>query len=302
LLRELNAPAPKDNDYRSVYRRQRLALLQKNPRFMEEATFVWELKTYTDSILRQYGAGQLMIAGDIRFLSDDLMRLLYVLSGDERLLSECMSGNEMYAPLPGYAAGEAYTLLRSPHIARNEEALAAPMKHVGPLRKKYLSHLSYVLMVDSRSLIPERLGGADYDGDMIKTIADPLLNDCVRRGYIGGVPPLLKIPAAQPLMADARDWYARFQTVKSTFSSRVGQISNAALRRGVIAYDENTDDAEKEQCRQDTEVLCILTGLEIDSAKSGVKPDLSEYLEERRGRKSLFLRYKAIVDGKEERK
>jgi len=302
LLRELNAPAPKGNDYRALYRRQRLELLQKNPRFMEEATFVWELKTYTDSILRQYGAGQLMIAGDIRYLSDDLMRLLYVLSGDERLLAECLTGNEMYAPLPGYAAGEAYMLLRSPHIARNEETLAAPMKHVGPLRKKYLSHLSYVLMVDSRSLIPERLGGADYDGDMIKTIADPLLNDCVRRGYIGGVPPLLKIPSAQPLMADARDWYARFQTVKSTFSSRVGQISNAALRRGVIAYDENTDDAEKAQCRQDTEVLCILTGLEIDSAKSGVKPDLSEYLEERRGRKSLFLRYKAIVDGKEERK
>ena len=302
LLRELNAPAPKGNDYRALYRRQRLELLQKNPRYMEEATFVWELKTCTDSILDQYGTGRLMIAGDNRYLSDDLMRLLYMLSGDEQLLAECLTGNEMYAPQPGYAAGEAYMLLRSPHIARNEEALAEPMKHVGPLRKKYLSHLSYVLMVDSRSLIPERLGGADYDGDMIKTIADPLLNDCVRRGYFGGVPPLLKIPAAQPLMADARDWYARFQTVKSTFSSRVGQISNAALRRGVIAYDENTDDAEKAQCRQDTEVLCILTGLEIDSAKSGVKPDLSEYLEERRGRKSLFLRYKAIVDGKEERK
>ena len=168
--------------------------------------------------------------------------MLYVLSGDERLLAECLTGNEMYAPLPGYAVGEAYTLLRSPHIARNEEALAAPMKHVGPLREKYLSHLGYVLMVDSRSLIPERLGGADYDGDMIKTIADALLNTCVRRGYANGVPPLLKIPAAQPLLADARDWYARFQTVKSTCSSRVGQISNAALRRGVIAYDENTDD------------------------------------------------------------
>ncbi len=302
LLRELNAPASKNNDYRAIYRRQRLALLQKNPRFLDEATFVWELKTYTDSILRQYGTGQLMIAGDNRYLSDDLIRLLYVLSGDERLLAECLTGNEMYAPQPGYAAGEAYTLLRSPHIARNEEALAEPMKNVGPLRKKYLSHLGYVLMVDSRSLIPERLGGADYDGDMIKTIADPLLNECVRRGYANGVPPLLKIPTAQPLMADARDWYARFQTVKSTFSSRVGQISNAALRRGVIAYDENTNDTEKEQCRKDTEVLCILTGLEIDSAKSGVKPDLSEYLEERRGRKSLFLRYKAIVDDKEERK
>lgn len=42
------------------------------------------------------------------------------------------------------------------------------------------------------------------------------------------------------------------------------------------------------QCRQETEGLAILTGLEIDSAKSGVKPDLSQYLGSSRGRKSLF--------------
>ena len=43
------------------------------------------------------------------------------------------------------------------------------------------------------------------------------------------------------------------------------------------------------------ETLAILTGLEIDSAKSGVKPDLSEYIEKKNTRRSLFLRYKAIV-------
>ena len=32
-------------------------------------------------------------------------------------------------------------------------------------------------------LAAERLGGADYDGDMIKTIADPLLNECVKRNF-----------------------------------------------------------------------------------------------------------------------
>ena len=38
-------------------------------------------------------------------------------------------------------------------------------------------------MVDSTMLAAERLGGADYDGDMIKTIADPIVNACVRRNY-----------------------------------------------------------------------------------------------------------------------
>ena len=115
--------------------------------------------------------------------------------------------------------------------------------------------------------------------------------------------PLLKIPTAEPLLADANDWQARFLTVKSTFSSRVGQISNAALRSGIIAYDENSSAEEKELCRRETEMLAILTGLEIDSAKSGIKPDLSEYLGVKKNRRSLFLRYKAIVgDDDENRK
>ena len=190
-------------------------------------------------------------------------------------------------------------MLRSPHIARNEEALVKPMKP-GELRKKYFSHLGYVIMVDSRSLIPERLGGADFDGDMVKTIADPLINQCVIRSSTEL--PLLKIPTAEPLISDANDWYARFVTVRNTFSSRVGQISNAALNRGVLAYDENTTSEDKVHYNQDVETLAILTGLEIDSAKSGIKPDLSEYIENKRARRSIFLRYKAIAESDEAHK
>ena len=298
FLRDLDDPDLEITDRR----RQRAALLQKNPLFLEESIFAGELRRQAESVLKQYSLGQLLVSGDNRYLSDDLMRLLYILTDDARLEAECLSGNQIYAPRPAYSEQDQYTLLRSPHIARNEEVLAIPMKSVGPYRQKYLSHLSYVLMVDSRSLIPERLGGADYDGDMIKTVADPMLNECVQRSHGEETPPLLKIPAAEPLISDATDWKARFETVKSTFSSRVGQISNAALRRGVIAYDENTDDAEKQKCREETEVLAILTGLEIDSAKSGIKPDLSLYLDPWSSRRSLFLRYKAIVGGSEDRK
>lgn len=38
------------------------------------------------------------------------------------------------------------------------------------------------------------------------------------------------------IVSDAQDWEARFETVKNTFSSRVGQISNAALNRSILAY------------------------------------------------------------------
>jgi len=282
-------------------RRIRAELVKKNGLWVDEPIYIKELEDKAAQILSKYSVGQLLVAGDNRYLSDDLMRLLsYIVrtsGGDSSALdAECLSENTVYAPLPGYAGNETYTLLRSPHIARNEEVFVKSLSSIGIFRKKYLSHLHYVLMVDSRSLIPERLGGADFDGDIIKTIADPLLNQCVRRNYTGDVYlPILKIPTAEPQITNANDWYARFQTAKSTFSSRVGQISNAALRSGIIAYDENTTSEEQDTCRKETETLAILTGLEIDSAKSGIKPDLSEYLNVKKGRKSLFLRYKSIV-------
>jgi hypothetical protein len=168
-----------------------------------------------------------------------------------------------------------------------------------------MSHLYYVAMVDSRSLIPDRLGGADYDGDIVHLYAEPMLCDSIRRNYDGGLEnannlPLLKIPSAEPLIADANDWQARFQTVKSTFSTRIGQISNAALRRSILAYDEATPEDLREQYRKETEILTILTGLEIDSAKSGIKPELSEYLGKRAKFRNIFLRYKEIAGEKGE--
>ncbi len=102
-------------------------------------------------------------------------------------------------------------------------------------------------------------------------------------------------------MSDAKDWEAKFETVKNTFSSRVGQISNAALNRSILAYDENAK-CKKAQYRKETETLAILTGLEIDSAKSGVKPDLSEYLVTNRAQKSLFLKYKSLIEKQNERR
>ena len=281
-------------------RKFRAELIKKNALFIDEPIYARELKDRAENLLGKYAMGKLLVAGDNRYLSDDLLRLIAYMVKEavsdgvaySLLEKEFISDNFMYAPQPNYEKSDYYTILRSPHIARNEEVLVKPMVP-GKLREKYFSHLSYVIMVDSRSLIPERLGGADFDGDMVKTIADPLVNKCVMRSSTEL--PLLKIPTEQPLIADANDWYERFITVKNTFSSRVGQISNAALSRGIIAYDENTADEEKERYYHEVETLAILTGLEIDSAKSGVKPDLSEYIEKKNTRRSLFLRYKAIV-------
>lgn len=296
-------------------------LLEKNPAFIGESVYQEQLEAMAQRLLKDYALGRLQVAGDVRFLSGDLLQFLVTLldvtpkkrtKSQWTFLSVAQSiefqDHAFYAPRPGYKGKSACTLLRNPHIARNEEILLDPYRPVEQMRKHYLGHLTDVVMVSSTMYAAERLGGADFDGDMVKTIADPIVNRCVQKNYqyqnldnLGNLP-FLKIPSIQARIQDAGDWRARFQTVRDTFSSRVGQISNAALARSVIAYNENSQAEERQQAREEVETLAILTGLEIDSAKSGVKPDLSPYLGKPRKQKNLFLTYKYRMEGKAEKR
>ena len=296
-------------------------ILKKNPLFIRESEFSGQLDSIAEGIVQRYALGELTVAGDTRYLSGDLLELLWRQvdqtakrnRSQETFFSVAMTNtfptNAFYAPGATYAENTNYTVLRNPHIARNEEIQLTAYRRKDNMRHYYLGHLHDVIMVDPFMLAAERLGGADYDGDMVRTIASPLLNQCVRRNYYEHSDdlsnadnlPLLMIPTIEPLIRDAGDWEARYETVKNTFSSRVGQISNAALNRSIQAYNENSTAEDRERYRKEVEMLAILTGLEIDSAKSGVKPDLSEYLGAKGVPKSSFLRYKSILEAEEKK-
>lgn len=297
-------------------------ILKKNPLFIHEPPYIEKLKTEAEGVLSRYSCGKLFVAGDNRFLSGDLLSLLWELV-DKRMpkdkrqqtfyakaLTNSFPNNSFYAPKAQYQSEEPCTILRNPHIARNEEIQLRHHNAKDNMRHYYLGHLSDVIMVDTHMMVAERLGGADYDGDMVRTIASPIVNKCVKKNYYeysddlanADNIPLLMIPSIDPLIRDADDWQARFETVKNTFSSRVGQISNAALNRSIIAYNENSTAEERQRYRQEVEILAILTGLEIDSSKSGVKPDLSAYLGAKNIKRSRFLQYKDLLDAAEEQR
>ena len=296
-------------------------ILKKNPLFIAEPPYAEKLEAEADGVLSCYSRGKLVVAGDNRYLSGDLLVLLQWLIDykagwrkKKNTFFNVAITNEMpqttfYAPQAAYAHNDICTILRNPHIARNEEIQLQPFMEQNNMRQFYLGHLTDVIMVNTHVLAAERLGGADYDGDMVRTIASPLVNRCVQRNYDDESDlsnrfniPLLSIPSVDPMIRDANDWEARFETVKNTFSSRVGQISNAALNRSIIAYNENSSEEERERYRQEVETLAILTGLEIDSAKSGVRPDLSKYLKASDISRSRFLRFKDIMDSAEEQR
>lgn len=299
------------------------AILEKNSLFIHEPVYASELEAQAESILKSYSQGHLIVAGDTRFLSGDLFELMRPLVNqrpllvpnqahfNDELLRYPFDNEHFYAPMAAYSHGESCTLLRNPHIARNEELQLSFYDEIDYLRQTYFGHLSDVVMVSAASLAADRLGGADYDGDLIRTITDPIVNKCVLRNYEyeryqslrnGNTAPFLRIPALSGPKRSAKDWYARFVTVRDTFSTRIGQICNAALDRSVIAYNDSADAKERKRCLHETELLAILTGLEIDSAKTGIRPDLSEYLKERTVKRSLFLQYKTLMEKAEERR
>ena len=122
-----------------------------------------------ESVLKDYAIGRLTSAGDTRYLSGDLIRFLRYLGGEAlegpagvELSREYLGEGEFYAPGAAYRTTEYYTLLRNPHIARNEEAVARPIEE-GYYRKKYLSHLGQTdIAVNGITALARRT--ADFGG------------------------------------------------------------------------------------------------------------------------------------------
>lgn len=213
---------------------QMARILKKNPLFIHEPPYVKKLEAEAEGIPTRYARGKLLVSGDNRFLFGDLLELLVSLlekkvptGRKERTFYAAATANRFpdsgfYAPGADYEAGEVCTILRNPHIARNEEIQLHPHTGKDNMRQFYLGHLTDVVMVDAHMLAAERLGGADYDGDMVKTIASPIVNRCVSRNYDSFDDrrenmdnlPLLKIPSMEPLLRDANDWHSRFEELR----------------------------------------------------------------------------------------
>ncbi len=124
--------------YDKSSRRYKLArILQKNPLFINESVYHDELKTRADKICDNYAIGTILVEGDNRFLSGDLIEFLYWLLNDDRKkkkshrVFDTVAKKNKLQPFSFHASGSKYksgqvcTLLRNPHIARNEECSCA---------------------------------------------------------------------------------------------------------------------------------------------------------------------------------
>lgn len=219
--------------------------------------------------------GKLNVEGDTRFLSRDLIYYLY------RIAKRCKSDRtfrliprgEIY--MPGEPDRKACSLFRSPHLCPNENVYAQTCEETR-LHKQYLGHLQRVVFVGSHSQMPDALGGADFDGDMVviafqTEVVEACGKNCYRED--GSGLPLIRIPALHTSSTDScAGKYVNVQVIQNTFNSQIGQISNATMK--ICAAEAIVGAA----LPFPSSFCAILNGVEIDAAKTGVRPDLEPVL------------------------
>ena len=172
---------PKSRGYRLA------GMLHRNDLLLAEKEYRRELDRAADTILRNFARGNLLVRGRVAYLSADLTLFLSELlkphtdgnRNAEEIYRELLDARCRYTTAYGLTGSHMTAILRNPHIAKNEEVVVYPPNHEHDIRHRYLSHLSGVVMVEPWSLIAERLGGADYDGDMVKVIREPVICESI---------------------------------------------------------------------------------------------------------------------------
>ena len=233
--------------------------------------------------------GKLYIEGTRKYLSSDLLSLLYHMIG-KRLTTASLNLNEFYCP--NTILNNKCVVLRNPHYSRNEIVITTNANGKYKEREEFFGHLTGVYMVNPMSLIAERLGGADYDGDEVCIINDDLLLESVYPRIINKnntfMYQLVKIPSVTNHFVKGDSPYARrIYSLDSTFSNRTGRISNLAFEKTLNAYWSLKPNMKE---IGDVSFFTVLGGLEIDSCKNGKKPSLPK----RTGETIEYLKIKDI--------
>lgn len=263
--------------------------------------------------------GEFNVQGEVRFFSCDLLKLLLCIAEKiigsniqkekiEELNSKTLESEYFYMPKKKMEleADIHYVFLRSPHLSRNEQCLLRPYVETESLYKKYFSNLTGVVMVSCKSPVPMALGGADFDGDLVKVISDNRIVEAVKRGvYYVDVEekkllrrlPIIQIPSTPSNVATVpKSKIIPFEVIKNTFANQIGLISDLAVKLASVEYSSSKQESEYDNtCAKAT----IVVGLEVDAAKTGKHPDEIQVIKElakKTGGKSKFLSFKKIME------
>lgn len=298
--------------------------LSQNLNALKDEAIKDNVKAIIDSRTKEIYRGNIRVEGENRYLSGDLLAfLVHVLKQETSLkkaskeqgkdkdslkypklgetiatfIHKGISRNDFRAPGSKFEANadKLFGFLRNPHLSRNEDCVLYSSKD-SEIYSKYFNHLSGVVMIGYESLAAARLGGADYDGDMVKIIKDRAIVDAMVKSQ-KACPALVDIPSSKVDKVPVPE-AMNFKMVRDTFGNQIGSVSNLAIALGGIVYGGGQPVIGENGTEYTPEMCTLLTGCEIDAAKTGKHPraNIEELREALKEKRSNYIFEKDFLD------
>lgn len=234
------------------------------------------LQKYKD----EFKCGKLWQRATFKFLAPDLIMLMEHIGGLP--LKGCLESNEFYSfDRTGIFSGERL-IERNPHICKSEHVILTATNN--ELLETYCSHLVNVAIVNCKSITPQRLNGADYDGDLVCVVDNPLMMKGVdREAQI-----VIDIEDKVTALAEEDTVQNKINCIMRGLRSDIGEISNYAT-----AYHNKVPKSEESKARYANyvELLSVVNGKSIDFAKTGVKYPVPKQIQKYGRPLPYFMKY-----------
>lgn len=129
----------------------------KNKEMMKEKS----VKEYITSLLRKYidemKCGKFWLKSTFKILTPDLIALMEHIGGLP--VKGCLNDDEFYTNGKYKYENKEYLIERNPHICKSEHVILKNTEN--KIINEYISNLSNIVMVNIKSITPQRLNGAD---------------------------------------------------------------------------------------------------------------------------------------------
>lgn len=239
-------------------------LLGLNDDFAKTALYSAFRKDLTTSFVNNMRRGHILINGNYETLLGNPVEMLYQSVGKFDGESHLGVG---HVHTKRFEFGKTLLGCRSPHI--NPGNILLTENKASDEIDRYFNLTPEILCINAiGENIQQRLNGCDYDSDSIIVSDNQIIIDAARRNYD-------KFPVPTNLVSGAKTkrQYTKHQQADldiKTSVNKIGEIVNLSQEINTMMWDAINRGASIEEVYElylDSSKLCIMSGLEIDSAK-----------------------------------
>lgn len=224
----------------------------RNPEMLKE----YGVRNYLISLIDKYKddmkCGKLWLKACFKFLVPDIIMMLEHIGGLE--VKGRLEADEFYSfNKEGQILGERL-IERNPHICRSEHTILKGTTN--SVLDKYCGHLVNTCIINGKSLTPQRLNGADTDGDLVLVVDNPNMMKGIHRE----IPIVIDIEDKITALQEKDTGENKLKVILRGMNSLIGETSNCAT-----AYHNKMPKSKEQKAVYDkyVDLLSVINGKAI---------------------------------------